>query len=164
MKLDWGDNSELDLAGYNVYRSTTSGGPYTQIAAGVVVSAYTDSSVTNGTTYYYMVTAVDAAGNESANSTEISARSLAPPTEQILEQNTSERDKMDVKKGQESAQAFRHGNVGEPDYRITKIVLRLSRDEDNPDGDLSVSIGTGVNSGAIPGSAVTITPSKVTDT
>ena len=71
---------------------------------------------------------------------------------------------MDVKKGQKGAQAFRHGNAGGADYQITKIVLRLSRDKDEPNGDLSISIGTGVNSGTISGSEVTITPPEVTNT
>ena len=70
---------------------------------------------------------------------------------------------MDVKKDQKGAQAFRHGNPGEPDYQITKIVLHLSRDKQQPNSDLSVNIGTGVNSGTIPGSAVTIPRSEVID-
>jgi hypothetical protein len=42
---------------YNVKRGTTSGGPYTQISSGTATS-HTDSGLTNGTTYYYVVTAV----------------------------------------------------------------------------------------------------------
>ena len=72
--LDWANNSESDLAGYDVYRSTTSGGPYTKVNSAVVTtSAYTDTGLTNGTTYYYVVRAVDTANNESANSNQASA-------------------------------------------------------------------------------------------
>ena len=83
--LDWGDNAEPDLAGYNVYRSTTQGGPHTQInGALVAVSSYTDTGLTNGVTYYYVVTAEDSGGNESGTSNEVSATPNplppAPPT------------------------------------------------------------------------------------
>jgi serine protease AprX len=70
--LDWNDNTEPDLASYNVKRSTTAGGPYGQIA-NVSVSNYTDNNVTAGTTYYYVVTAVDTASGESGSSNEASA-------------------------------------------------------------------------------------------
>src|SRR5690606_33805953 len=74
--LDWNNNSEGDLAGYNVYRSTTSGSGYSQINGSLVTSSdYTDNSVTNDTTYYYVVTAVDNTpnANESSNSSQASA-------------------------------------------------------------------------------------------
>ena len=71
--LDWDDNTEPDLAGYNLYRSVTSTGPYTQINVGLlVISTYTDTTVTAGVTYYYVVRASDGT-NESANSNEASA-------------------------------------------------------------------------------------------
>ena len=70
LELDWADNTDSDLAGYNVYRSETSGSSYSQITADVINSAYTDTGLTDGTTYYYVVTAVDSSGNESGNSTE----------------------------------------------------------------------------------------------
>ena len=57
--------------GYNVRRSTTSGGPYTLIASSVSTN-YTDTGLSNGTTYYYVVSAVSA-GGEGANSSEASA-------------------------------------------------------------------------------------------
>ncbi|MBN2136784.1 MAG: tandem-95 repeat protein [Sedimentisphaerales bacterium] len=78
VSLDWADNSESDLAGYNVYRSETTGGPYASVNSGLVgVSEYVDSTAVNGTTYYYVVTAVDSASpsaNESGYSSEVSAR------------------------------------------------------------------------------------------
>jgi fibronectin type 3 domain-containing protein len=80
--LDWSDNGEADLDGYNVYRSTTSGGGYSQINGSLLSSSdYTDNSVSNGTTYYYVVTAVDTSSNESGYSGEVSATPQgAPPT------------------------------------------------------------------------------------
>ena len=53
-------------------RSTTSGGPYTSIVAGLAATSYTDTGLTNSTTYYYVVQAVNSAGT-SANSNQVSA-------------------------------------------------------------------------------------------
>jgi len=60
--------------GYNIYRSTTSGGPYTLIAANHQCDycTYADYGLTNGTTYYYVVTWISG-GIESAPSNEASA-------------------------------------------------------------------------------------------
>ncbi len=79
VSLDWNDNTEPDLASYDVYRATTSGGPYGSIASGVGSSNYLDTTAANGTTYYYVVTATDTSGNESGNSNEASATPTAPP-------------------------------------------------------------------------------------
>ncbi len=73
VSLDWDDNNGPELAGYNIYRSITQGGPYTQIAASVPQSNYTDMAVENGTTYYYVVEAVDTSGRQSDYSNEASA-------------------------------------------------------------------------------------------
>ncbi|MFC2073183.1 hypothetical protein ACFLUU_10935, partial [Chloroflexota bacterium] len=74
VSLDWDDNSEGDIDGYNVYRSLTSGSGYTKINSSLVeLSTYTDTTLTNGTTYYYVVTAVDLIANESGYSSEDSA-------------------------------------------------------------------------------------------
>jgi hypothetical protein len=56
---------------YNVKRSTTSGGPYTTVASPTTVS-YTNTGLTNGTTYYYVASAVNAS-DESANSSQVGA-------------------------------------------------------------------------------------------
>jgi hypothetical protein len=71
--LDWSDSIEPDLASYTVYRSATSGNGYASIAGGLTASSYTDGDGANGTTYYYVVTAMDAAGNQSNNSNESAA-------------------------------------------------------------------------------------------
>ncbi len=70
--LDWSDNSEADLAGYNIYRSITPGSGYVKQNVSLLSdSNFTDSSVINGTPYYYVVTAVDDANNESGYSNEV---------------------------------------------------------------------------------------------
>src|SRR5215813_12725476 len=68
--LNW--NASSGASSYNVKRSTTSGGPYTTIATGVTSTSYTNTGLANGTTYFYVVSAVNAAG-ESGNSNQASA-------------------------------------------------------------------------------------------
>ena len=67
--------STSTVAGYNVYRSTVSGTQYAKVNSSLVVGslAYTDTTVLGGTVYYYVTTAVDASGNESVHSNEVSA-------------------------------------------------------------------------------------------
>ena len=57
---------------YNLKRATVSGGPYTAIASGIVVTNYTDTGLDNNRLYYYVVSVLNAAG-ESANSAEVAA-------------------------------------------------------------------------------------------
>jgi hypothetical protein len=76
--LDWANNTEPDLAGYAVHRSTTNGSGYAVIASGLAASAYTDNAAVNGTTYYYVVTATDTSANQSAFSVQVSATPQAP--------------------------------------------------------------------------------------
>ncbi|MGD9546042.1 MAG: endonuclease [Candidatus Krumholzibacteriia bacterium] len=71
--LDWNDNTEGDLTGYAVYRATAPSGPYNQVGGLVISSSYQDSGLVNGTTYYYVVTALDTGDNESPSSSEASA-------------------------------------------------------------------------------------------
>jgi fibronectin type 3 domain-containing protein len=69
--LDWNDNTEYDLSHYKVYRSPSSGGPYSIIKNNQVTSTYTDTNVVPGTPYYYVVTAVDTSTNESPYSNQV---------------------------------------------------------------------------------------------
>jgi fibronectin type 3 domain-containing protein len=68
------------ITGYNIYRGTTPGGESaTPVATGVNLTSFTDTGVTNGTTYYYTVAAVNAVGI-SAPSSEASATPKAAAT------------------------------------------------------------------------------------
>src|ERR1700739_4970728 len=68
--LSWSDSAS-GLGGYNIYRGTQTGGPYTKVNSALIpTSAYTDTSVQSGTTYYYVTTATDSTGVESAYSNE----------------------------------------------------------------------------------------------
>jgi len=69
VSLTW--NASSGATSYHVKRATVSGGPYTQVATTTVTND-TDASLTNGTTYYYVVSALNANG-ESGNSAEVSA-------------------------------------------------------------------------------------------
>jgi fibronectin type 3 domain-containing protein len=64
------------IAGYNVYRSTISSGPYVKIGSRVPDVTFTDSLVRSRTTYFYVVTAVDQHNRESNYSEE--ARAVIP--------------------------------------------------------------------------------------
>ncbi len=80
--LAWDANAETDLAGYNVYRSTTT--PVALVSplnGGTLLTspAFVDNTVPNGTLYRYVVTAVDDSGNPSAASNEASATPAGPP-------------------------------------------------------------------------------------
>lgn len=70
--------STSTVAGYNVYRATTSGGPYTKLNTSLITTTtYSDSStIAAGQTYYYVVTAVDSSNNESAYSNQ--AQGITP--------------------------------------------------------------------------------------
>ena len=79
VSLTW--SASTGATSYSVQRSTTSGGPYSQIAT-PSTNSYLDSSVTNGTTYYYVVAAMNSIG-QSANSSQASATPAASATPDV---------------------------------------------------------------------------------
>ncbi|HVH71502.1 MAG TPA: hypothetical protein VNB49_10380 [Candidatus Dormibacteraeota bacterium] len=79
--LAWSINLETDLAGYRVYRSEQEGARGQLITPDLLpVPAFRDSSVEPGHRYWYAVTAVDRAGNESALSNWVAVDIAEPPS------------------------------------------------------------------------------------
>jgi fibronectin type 3 domain-containing protein len=68
VSLNWNASTSQNIAGYNMYRSPD-GTTWQKINVSLIASTlYSDSTVANGSTYYYATTAVDISGNESAKS------------------------------------------------------------------------------------------------
>jgi hypothetical protein len=66
VRLSWTGSTSPNITGHNVYRGTTAGGPYTKLNTSLIsVTNYTDSTVQNGITYFYVVTAVNNSNSES---------------------------------------------------------------------------------------------------
>jgi len=79
VQLSWGASSSSGVTGYNVYRGGVSGGPYTKINSALVVgTTYSDSSVQAGKTYFYVTTALNGSGTESAYSNQVQATVPSP--------------------------------------------------------------------------------------
>jgi len=78
VSLSW--NSSLGATSYNLKRSTSSGGPYATIAPGITSTTYNNTGLINGTTYYYVVSALNSVG-ESGNSSQVIAtpQAIVPP-------------------------------------------------------------------------------------
>ena len=76
--LSW-SASTSSISGYDVYRGTVSGGPYTKLNSSPQAgTSYVDSAVQSGSTYYYVVTAVSSSGTESSYSNQATAAVPSP--------------------------------------------------------------------------------------
>lgn len=76
--LTWNSSTSPSINGYNLYRGTVSGGPYTKITESPITStSYIDNGVTSGQTYFYVATTV-ASNLESSYSTEAVAQVPTP--------------------------------------------------------------------------------------
>ncbi|MGA8150082.1 MAG: choice-of-anchor D domain-containing protein [Terriglobales bacterium] len=72
--LSW-DASTSSVLGYNIYRGTQSGGPYSKLnTTPMAGTSYTDNAVGSGSTYYYVATSVDSTSSESTYSNQAVAQ------------------------------------------------------------------------------------------
>jgi hypothetical protein len=76
VRLDWSACLEEDVAGYTVFRSEFSGGPYNTLARNIKTTAFVDNTCTSGGRYFYTVKAVD----KSLNSSGFSEEAVEAPT------------------------------------------------------------------------------------
>jgi hypothetical protein len=71
--VTWVASTSTPLQGYNVYRSTVSGGPYTKLSPTLSPTTllFTDTTPLSGKQYFYVVTALNTSGAESSASSEV---------------------------------------------------------------------------------------------
>ncbi|MBU6389027.1 hypothetical protein KGQ71_00770, partial [Patescibacteria group bacterium] len=73
INLSWTNPTSSNLAGIDIYRSTTAGSLGTKVYSSISGTSKDDTGLTNGTAYYYTVRAVGTNGIESTNTTQVSA-------------------------------------------------------------------------------------------
>jgi hypothetical protein len=77
--LNWTASTTSTVVGYNVYRASTTGGPYSKLNSSSLAGlTFTDSTVVPGQTYFYVLTAMDSSGIESAITVEVSGMIPTP--------------------------------------------------------------------------------------
>jgi fibronectin type 3 domain-containing protein len=74
ISLSWTASTSPNIIGYNVYRASVSGGPYTLVNSSLVAgTSYVDNTVSSSQTYYYVTTAVDSSNDQSGYSNQAAA-------------------------------------------------------------------------------------------
>ncbi len=93
--LSWIGGGEADITGYNLYRGSSSGFSLspTRLLTSLTSTSYTDSGLETGTGYYYVISALDTAGNESVGSSEIYGQTefivdSIPPSPSVFDELT----------------------------------------------------------------------------
>jgi hypothetical protein len=78
--ITWAASTSTPLQGYNVYRSTVSGGPYTKLSPTLSPTTllFTDTTPLSGKQYFYVVTALNTSGAESSASSEVAVTIPVP--------------------------------------------------------------------------------------
>jgi fibronectin type 3 domain-containing protein len=112
----------------------------------VISSAYTDSTVSNGTTYYYVVTAEDSAGNESGYSNQASATPQAPDTVTIVTATYTTRNStlyLEATSSQQPAAVLTVVGFGQMTWKNNKQLYTLSKKPVSNPGTVTVTSSLG---------------------
>jgi hypothetical protein len=162
VQLTWGANSESDLAGYTVRRSSSPSEPFAEIGAtNAATTTYIDADVAPGT-HHYIVTASDTSGNISPNSNVASVDVPEPPVD-LTTQATDETPVYGNVSGTYAATTSRLGAAqtitevdsgGKPDKRHDRAEHRWSIPADQGNQTLTVVAMTSSGSDADTGFAV----------
>jgi len=81
VELSWDNNKEVNITGYNVFRSQTSGQSYSKINTSLIEElSFIDNDVENGVIYYYVLTSINDLELESSYSKEV----VAMPGEKVI--------------------------------------------------------------------------------
>lgn len=123
--------------GYILYRSTVSGGPYSQIATPGATN-HTDNGLTPGTTYHYVVSSRDLSGNRSLYSNQVSIRLASQPANLIA---TALSDVIQLTwnavGGASGYSVYRSLNSGGPYGRIAQTVASNSYQDNSIQNDVA---------------------------
>lgn len=114
IEVRWLQNLDPDLAGYNVWRSESEAGEYASVASGLKTLNYVDRAVAEGVTYYYKVSAIDLAGNESGLSPAVSG---APVSDDVKPRILS----VSPASGSTLGKSPRISILASDNYRLAKI-------------------------------------------
>ena len=147
--LSWTASS--GATSYKVKRATTSGGPYTTIT-NVTTTSFTDTGLSNGTTYYYVVSALNAAG-EGADSTQTSAtpQAPAPPASPTALTATGGKNKITLRWTQSTSpnlqfnRIYRSNTSGGPYTQIAQIAPKTVYNDNVAAGATRYYVVTAVN-------------------
>nr|WP_150266532.1 glycoside hydrolase family 9 protein [Paenibacillus tepidiphilus] len=156
VSLSW--NAVSGASSYSVKRSTTSGGPYTVLST-VTSPLYTDNTVVNGTTYYYVITASNSVG-ESVASVQVSAVPADTPDPVIgdlrVEYRTNDTNPAD----NQMRPLFRIVNTGSTTVPLSGLKLRYYFTVDGDKAQQFHSDYAVVGSGNVSGTFVKVDPAK----
>ncbi len=122
ISLSWNKNKELDLAGYNVYRSESFHGSYLKLNTSTLVDTfYSDNSVVTGQFYYFFIKAIDNQSNESKSSDTIKSRIISLNRGILLVDETNDGDGSLLNPTDQQVDEFYHqilGSFSKTDYDI----------------------------------------------
>ncbi len=138
VNLDWADNGESDLTGYNVYRSDNASGPFTKLNTSLLTtSSYADTAAPAGVESFYQVTAANTAG-ESSPATTSATRPQAPTSIPLPATIQAE----DYRQGGEGAgyHDLTTGNIG-GQYRTDDVDIQQCTDPTTPSGQTCYNVG-----------------------